>query len=55
MHQNSGGTEREARLLACNGEQLLELLHDGLVIERQKVGLPLPGGQVLKRKHRTFI
>ena len=43
MHQNSGGAERETRLLACNGEQLLKLLHDGLVVERQKICLPLPG------------
>ena len=43
MHQYGGGAEREAGLLSCDGEQLLELLHDGLVVEGQDVRLPLPG------------
>ena len=43
MHQDGGSAEREAGLLASDGEKLLQLVHDVLVVEGQEVGLPLPG------------
>ena len=43
VHEDGGGAERETGLLAGDGEQFLELLHDILVVKGQEVSLPLPG------------
>ena len=43
MHQDGGGAEREAGLLAGDGEKLPQFVDDVLVVDGQEVRLPLPG------------